>query len=97
MYGTGLGATNPLVPAGAITPVAPLTSLTNDFAVYIGAFTQQADILFAGLAPGEVGVYQVNFQVPQTTPAGTARIGWWTVASGVSWDCEITVGGPAGS
>lgn len=62
MFGTGLGVTDPSIPAGraapanppAIAKVTPVVSINN----------VEAQILFAGLAPGFVGVYQVNFVVP---------------------------------
>jgi uncharacterized protein (TIGR03437 family) len=34
----------------------------------IGSAT--AEVLYAGAAPGFVGVYQVNFRVPQNAPTG---------------------------
>ena len=35
---------------------------------------KQATVLFAGLAPGWVGLYQVNFQVPADGPSGTSAL-----------------------
>jgi len=32
----------------------------------------QANVTFAGLAPGFVGLYQVNAQVPSNAPVGNA-------------------------
>src|SRR5205085_6523263 len=59
MYATGLGAVNPTVAAGAPTPSAPLSRVTSTAAVCIG---QHPYIMaFAGLAPGFVGLYQLNF------------------------------------
>jgi uncharacterized protein (TIGR03437 family) len=34
----------------------------------------QYPLLFAGLTPGLVGLYQMNFQVPAGLPAGTITI-----------------------
>jgi uncharacterized protein (TIGR03437 family) len=64
-YGCGLGATNPAVVAGAISPANPLA---NPVAVYLDDFNggvTQATIAYQGLAPGgPAGLYQLNFVVP---------------------------------
>ena len=38
-----------------------------------------ADILYAGLTPGYVGLYQLNVQLPALMPAGNTSlyINWW--------------------
>lgn len=94
VYGVGFGVTNPTVPAGVPTPLSPLSTVVGDFAVYIGLypFDQQAKVLFAGLSPGSVGLYQVNFQLPLQTPSGNARVDFATKFSGRSGGCSVTVG-----
>jgi uncharacterized protein (TIGR03437 family) len=71
IYCTGLGpvinqpasgALSPGLPNLATTPVTPV--------VTIGGI--QASVGFAGLAPGFVGLYQVNAQVPATSATGSA-------------------------
>jgi uncharacterized protein (TIGR03437 family) len=73
MFVTGLGAVTPTVAAGAATPLAPLFNTTVAPQVCIGVNTdgtlhpmifntQQGS--FSGLAPGFVGLYQINFTVP---------------------------------
>jgi uncharacterized protein (TIGR03437 family) len=64
-YACGLGATNPAVVAGTVSPANPLA---NPVAIYLddsnGGITQAA-IAYQGLAPEEpAGVYQLNFMVP---------------------------------
>jgi uncharacterized protein (TIGR03437 family) len=34
----------------------------------------QVGAIFGGLAPGFVGLYQVNFVVPQNAPGGTVNV-----------------------
>jgi uncharacterized protein (TIGR03437 family) len=69
VYLTGMGQTLPQVPAGAAAPVAPLSSTLLQPTVTLGG----ADLFvgFAGLAPGFVGVYQINATVPfKNVPTG---------------------------
>jgi uncharacterized protein (TIGR03437 family) len=67
LYGTGAGAVSPSVPTGSAAPAAPLSTVTNVTATVNG---QPATVSFQGLAPGFVGLLQVNLQVP-ALPSGT--------------------------
>jgi uncharacterized protein (TIGR03437 family) len=59
IYGTGLGA---VVRQGNLSAaVTPVTVVLNG---------QELPVLFAGLAPGFTGLYQVDVVVPATTPPG---------------------------
>jgi uncharacterized protein (TIGR03437 family) len=62
LYATGLGATNPVVPAGP-APSSVVNTATLP-AVTVGGVS--ATVSFAGLSPGLVGLYQINFTVPAT-------------------------------
>jgi uncharacterized protein (TIGR03437 family) len=71
IYATGLGATNPPVATGQSAPaVPPLALVTTPVKVTIGGV--EAAVEFAGLAPGFVGLYQVNARVPAGAPTGNA-------------------------
>ncbi|MBK5293157.1 MAG: hypothetical protein JJE04_15975 [Acidobacteriia bacterium] len=61
IYLTGLGGTNPPVPTGLLTP-AIQASATDPVTVEIDG--RPAPVFFAGLTPGFIGLYQVNFEVP---------------------------------
>ena len=60
LYGVGFGPVSPPMPAGQITPSSNM--LTSTFTISIGGVSAQ--VLYAGLAPGEVGLYQFNVVVP---------------------------------
>ena len=68
IYCSGLGAVSPPVADGAAAPLSTLSKTVNPVTVTIGG--QSAQVLFAGLAPGFAGLYQVNAIVP---PASEAR------------------------
>ncbi len=70
IYCTGLGATDPSVASGQPSPGGPLALVTTPVTVLIGE--QPAVVSFAGLAPGFVGVYQVNAEVPAGASPGDA-------------------------
>ncbi len=65
---TGLGEVTPQVEAGTPAPASPLASALRPPAVTVGG--HNAAVLFAGLAPGFAGLYQLNFLVPPDTPRG---------------------------
>lgn len=69
IYCAGLGAVNPPIDAGAAAPTSTLSNAANPVTVTIGG--QNAPVAFAGLAPGYVGLYQVNAVVPAGIAAGT--------------------------
>jgi uncharacterized protein (TIGR03437 family) len=64
-----MGLTNQTVPSGDASPSANLAvPLDTPTLTLNGA--PVTNILFAGLAPTLVGLYQVNFQVPANAPNG---------------------------
>jgi uncharacterized protein (TIGR03437 family) len=63
LFLTGLGAVDHAVAAGTAAPSNPLSHVTGKVSATIGG--ESAQVTFAGLAPGFVGLYQVNVRVPQ--------------------------------
>lgn len=63
LYGVGFGAVLPATAAGVIA--AGQTALNNPMLRFGDA---PARITYAGLAPGTVGLYQINAEVPNTSP-----------------------------
>jgi uncharacterized protein (TIGR03437 family) len=68
IYCAGLGAVTPPVPAGSAAPLLTLSNTVNPVTATIGG--QPGQVFFAGLAPGYVGLYQVNVIVPTGIAAG---------------------------
>jgi len=68
LYGTGAGAVSPAVDDG----VAAGSALSNTSAmplVFLGG--KQIPVQFSGLAPGFVGLWQINLPLPADAPTGT--------------------------
>jgi len=68
IYSTGLGTTVPAVPDGMPAPSNPLAVALTTPTVTLGGV--QLPLIYYGLAPGEVGVYQINVSVPRNVPDG---------------------------
>jgi uncharacterized protein (TIGR03437 family) len=62
VYMTGQGAVHPPVASGAASPSNPVALPALPVTATIGG--QPAHVLFAGLVPGGVGLFQVNLQIP---------------------------------
>ncbi len=74
IYGTGLGPTEPFVPAGTAAPVSPPARTLAVPEVLIGE--RPALVIFSGLVPGLAGVYQVNAIVPFGLRPGQQVVRW---------------------
>jgi uncharacterized protein (TIGR03437 family) len=71
MYLIGMGATNPSGVTGGLPPPGLAPTVVQP-TVTVG--TLPATVSFAGLSPTGIGLYQINFQVPPTSPAGTLDV-----------------------
>ena len=69
-YVTGLGAVSPSVPTGSPAPLNDLSYAEATVTATLGGVPAQ--VPFAGLAPGFIGLGQVNILVPQDAPKGDA-------------------------
>ena len=60
LYGIGFGPVTPNIPAGQIAQQE--NALQSSFQLFVGGV--QANVTYAGFAPGYVGLYQINVVVP---------------------------------
>jgi uncharacterized protein (TIGR03437 family) len=72
MFAIGMGPTNPAVPTGTVSPSIPPAPIAT--AVTAMVADKAALVVFAGLAPGKIGVYQINFIVPADISTGDQPI-----------------------
>lgn len=77
LYATGLGETVPPIPYGEVpTAAAPLERMPDFRLVLDGKPADGSAVLYAGIAPGFAGLYQLNLLLPASTgPDPEIRIG----------------------
>ena len=68
-YLTGLGAVNGDLAIGSAAPQTPITTIATPQVNLSGT---PLEVMFSGLAPGYVGLYQVNAAVPVALPQGSS-------------------------
>ncbi|HZO51782.1 MAG TPA: hypothetical protein VFB63_03650, partial [Bryobacteraceae bacterium] len=68
VYCNGLGDVDITPPSGEPSSASPLSRTTVTPIVTIGG--RPAEVDFSGLAPGIVGLYQLNVRVPADAPSG---------------------------
>lgn len=68
LYTTGLGPVDQPVTDGWGAPYNPLANTLDQFQVTLAG--EDVQVLFSGLAPGYVGLYQLNIRLPYDAPAG---------------------------
>ena len=68
VFATGLGPVSNTPASGTAASASPISEALTMPTVSIGE--TQARVVFAGLAPGFVGLYQVNVEVPSSAPSG---------------------------
>ncbi|MDE3166847.1 MAG: hypothetical protein KGN36_13660 [Acidobacteriota bacterium] len=90
IYCTGLGDVSNRPVLGAASPSDPLSQTLTPPAVTIGGVN--APVTFSGLAPGFVGLYQINVQVPDGIAPGGAVPLTVTIGGVASNTATIAVG-----
>ena len=69
MYLAGMGATQTAVATGTPSPATQVV-----IAPTVTVDGQSSPVLYAGLTPGGIGLYQINFQVPASTKPGNVTV-----------------------
>jgi uncharacterized protein (TIGR03437 family) len=64
IYLTGGGAVSPSVGTGVVTPASLLSKITTPISVVAEGYGQPVQLYFFGLAPGTIGVWQMDVAVP---------------------------------
>ncbi len=72
IYLTGMGPTTASVASGAASPSNPPATVTSQPTLSLNGLS--IPVAFAGLTPTLAGLYQINFQVPQTLASGTYNL-----------------------
>lgn len=90
IYCMGLGAVSHQPADGAASPGNPLADTSNEAQVTIGGV--EATAIFTGLAPGYVGLYQVDVLVPASVAAGSTVPVFLTIGGVTSNTATIVVG-----
>jgi uncharacterized protein (TIGR03437 family) len=70
IYSSGVGPLQEVLPEGSPAPLDHTIQTTDPVTVVIGGV--EVTPAFSGLAPGQVGLYQVNIQLPDGVPTGNA-------------------------
>ena len=70
IFCTGLGAVDQTIPDGAASPTSPPANTTATPTVSVGG--KSAKVIFSGLSPGFVGLYQIDAVMPSGVTPGSA-------------------------
>ena len=89
IYCTGLGPVSPAVPEGVAASTTVLSRTVTPVTATVGG--QPATVNFAGLAPGFIGLYQVNVVIPSGVTPGDSVPVVLTEGSQVSQPVTISV------
>ncbi len=73
LFGTGQGVVPGAPPDGAAASGQIPTDAKPRVIINTG-FVDEADVVFSGLAPGLVGVWQINVKIPMTAPPAPAVV-----------------------
>jgi uncharacterized protein (TIGR03437 family) len=85
IYLVGMGATDPAVGTGAASPGQTPAQLVAQPVLMVNG--NSIPIQFAGMTPGAIGLYQINFQVPASAPDGDLTL----IVSQAGMDSNTTV------
>ena len=73
LYLTGLGAVTPAISTGEVAPSQEPLARTG-VTPQVSVSGVNAELFYSGLAPGLIGVYQLNFRVPENASTGSVEV-----------------------
>ncbi len=73
LFGTGQGVV-PGAPPDGEAPSGQIQTDVKPRVIVNTGFVDEADVVFSGLAPGLVGVWQINVRIPMTVPPSPAIV-----------------------
>jgi uncharacterized protein (TIGR03437 family) len=74
LYGTGQGLVDGLPPDGQPNPGGPHSTGAKPRVFINSDFVPDADVQYSGLAPGFVGLWQINVKIPSNVPPGDVTV-----------------------
>jgi uncharacterized protein (TIGR03437 family) len=86
LFGTGQGLVSPAISDGTAAPTSPLsntvavptsdpgTCLNTQPSVCVAVGSNFGNIQYSGLAPGFIGLWQINVVIPKSTPSGNVQL-----------------------
>ena len=91
VYAVGLGPVNGPMVTGQPAPLDHTVAIQGQFECTFHPYGSPAETVFAGLAPGMLGIYQVNFRMPPGPSPGPITGGWCTYSGsgrngGFTWN-----------
>lgn len=91
VYAVGLGPVDGPMVTGQPAPLDHTVAIQGQFNCNFYPYGPQAETLFAGLAPGMLGIYQVNFRMPEGAYPGPITGGFCTYSApglngGFTWN-----------
>ncbi len=91
VYATGMGPVNGPMVTGQPPPAGSTVSIQGQISCYFYPYSAPAETLFAGLAPGLLGLYQINFRLPSGPNPGPITSGFCTYSGpgrngGFTWN-----------
>lgn len=72
VYMAGVGAVDQAVASGAASPASPLARPVDVQSLLLNGSDIPLD--FAGLSPSSVGLYQINFRIPDEAGGGSVLL-----------------------